>query len=90
MKKQLSLDQLYKDNRSSESENRQISPTSEGIISRPSSEHGGVDLASASTYRVNLEPELFHDDGIHEQPLIYREIPFLLLSLLCDFLTKTQ
>ncbi|OJJ42058.1 hypothetical protein ASPZODRAFT_137517 [Penicilliopsis zonata CBS 506.65] len=58
---------LLKDNHSSGSENLRISPTSEGVIS----ENGGVDIASASTYRMNLEPELFHDDGIHGQTLIY-------------------
>lgn len=74
MKNQLNSERLSKDNHAGESENRRISPTSEGIIRQLSSEHGGVDIASASTYRMNLEPELFHDDGIREQTLNYREI----------------
>lgn len=56
---------LSEDNPFNQSQNRRISPTNEGIISRPFNGHGGVDLAS--TYRVNLEPEL----GSHDQPLTY-------------------
>jgi hypothetical protein len=54
-----------------ERENRRISPTSEVIIPQLSSGHEEVDIASSSTYRMNLEPDIFHDDGIHEQNLIY-------------------